>query len=63
VLDALRKAGAADIPVMGGGVIPDEDIPNLKEKGIRAVFTPGTPIVEILDAFREAVAEHRRVHT
>jgi len=59
VLDALAKAGAGDIPVIGGGVIPDEDIAALKAKGIRAVFTPGTPLTEILAAFQGAVGEHR----
>jgi methylmalonyl-CoA mutase C-terminal domain/subunit len=60
VLDALKKAGASDIPVIGGGVIPDEDIAGLKERGIRAVFTSGTPVADILGAFRQIVEEHRR---
>jgi methylmalonyl-CoA mutase C-terminal domain/subunit len=59
VLAALKAAGAGDIPVLGGGVIPDEDIPGLQQKGIRAVFTPGTPVADILVAFRQAVEEHR----
>lgn len=59
VLDALGQAGAKDIPVIGGGVIPEEDVPALKEKGVRAVFTPGTPLQDILDAFHRAVDEHR----
>jgi methylmalonyl-CoA mutase C-terminal domain/subunit len=60
VLEALREAHAGDIPVIGGGVIPQEDIPGLEELGIRAVYTPGTPVGEILAAFREAVEEHRK---
>lgn len=63
VLEALKKAGAGDIPVIGGGVIPDEDIQGLKSKGIRAVFTPGTPLTEILTAFQGAVGEHRSART
>jgi methylmalonyl-CoA mutase C-terminal domain/subunit len=59
VLEALAAAKAADIPVIGGGVIPQEDIPGLKELGIRAVYTPGTPVAEILAAFRAAADEHR----
>lgn len=43
VVDMLRAQEAGDILVIGGGVIPDEDIPELKEKGIAEVFTPGTP--------------------
>jgi methylmalonyl-CoA mutase, C-terminal domain len=60
VLEALRKAEAGDIPVIGGGVIPQEDIPGLEALGIRAVYTPGTPVGEILAAFREAADEHRK---
>jgi methylmalonyl-CoA mutase, C-terminal domain len=63
VIDALKKAGASDIPVIGGGVIPREDIPTLKEQGIREVFTPGTPIKEILDAFHQAADAHRSERT
>ncbi len=59
VIEALRKAGGDDIPVIGGGVIPDEDIPGLKKAGIRAVFTPGTRLEDILGTFRAAVNEHR----
>jgi methylmalonyl-CoA mutase C-terminal domain/subunit len=54
VVDLLREKEAADIVVFGGGVIPDSDIPPLKEKGIRAVFTPGTPIKDIIN-FIESV--------
>lgn len=44
VLELLREAGAADVPVFGGGIIPEEDIPRLKEAGVRAIFTPGTAL-------------------
>ncbi|MDR0965328.1 MAG: cobalamin B12-binding domain-containing protein [Myxococcales bacterium] len=60
VLDALRAAGIADVPVLGGGVIPDEDIPGLKALGIREIFTPGTPLGAVIQAFEAAVAEHRQ---
>ncbi|PAB57616.1 cobalamin B12-binding domain-containing protein [Anaeromicrobium sediminis] len=43
VVELLNAENADDILVVGGGVIPDEDIPFLKEKGIVEVFTPGTP--------------------
>jgi methylmalonyl-CoA mutase C-terminal domain/subunit len=49
VVRLLREKDASDIIVFGGGVIPTEDIPFLKEKGVEAVFTPGTPIKEITD--------------
>ncbi|HKJ14981.1 MAG: cobalamin B12-binding domain-containing protein [Desulfobulbaceae bacterium] len=54
VVEALRKAGAQDIPVLGGGVIPEEDIVTLKAAGIVEIFTPGTPIDKIISAYREA---------
>ncbi|MBF0328328.1 MAG: cobalamin B12-binding domain-containing protein [Nitrospirae bacterium] len=54
VVKALKNSGAGDIPVLGGGVIPDEDIALLKEAGINAVYTPGTPVDKIIGAFRAA---------
>jgi len=49
VLDLLKKNDAEDIIVFGGGVIPEDDIPFLKEKGVQAIFTPGTPIKEVVE--------------
>ncbi len=54
VVELLKSGNAGDIIVFGGGVIPEADIPGLKEKGVQAVFTPGTPIREII-AFIESV--------
>lgn len=54
VVEALRNAGAGDIPVLGGGVIPDEDVKLLKDAGISELFTPGTPVEQIIAAFRKA---------
>lgn len=58
VVRLLREQGADDVIVFGGGVIPEEDIPYLKEQGIEAVFTPGTPIkkvIEFIEANKERV--------
>ena len=44
VLDLLREAGAGDVPVFGGGIVPEDDIPRLKALGIREIFTPGTSL-------------------
>ncbi len=44
---ALRESG--DIIVFGGGVIPEGDIPGLREAGLKMIFTPGTPLDEITD--------------
>lgn len=53
VVELLREQGAGDIVVFGGGIIPDEDIPGLKAKGIQEIFTPGTPTSATVDFLRE----------
>jgi methylmalonyl-CoA mutase C-terminal domain/subunit len=42
VLELLRERGASDVAVFGGGIVPDEDIPQLKAAGVLEIFTPGT---------------------
>lgn len=49
VVRLLREEGIEDVLVLGGGVIPDEDIPFLNESGIEAIFTPGTPTKDVID--------------
>ncbi|RWX48324.1 methylmalonyl-CoA mutase, C-terminal domain [Candidatus Electrothrix marina] len=63
VLEALRKAGAEDIPVLGGGIIPEEDIPLLQGEGIASVFTPGTPIAAIIEAFTVACQKQHQTRS
>jgi methylmalonyl-CoA mutase C-terminal domain/subunit len=48
VMELLKEAGATDILVIGGGIIPEEDVPQLKDAGIQAVFGPGTPTTDII---------------
>ncbi len=55
VMELLREKGATDILVMGGGIIPDEDIPKLKEAGLAAVFTPGSSTQDIVEFLRTNV--------
>ncbi|HEY82445.1 MAG TPA: cobalamin B12-binding domain-containing protein [Dehalococcoidia bacterium] len=55
VVRQLRERGADNITVIGGGVIPQEDIPKLKEAGIKEIFLPGTPLDEILKWTEENV--------
>jgi methylmalonyl-CoA mutase C-terminal domain/subunit len=57
VMELLRDRGAADILVFGGGTIPDEDIPKLKESGLAAVFTPGTSTQDAIAFVRERVGQ------
>jgi methylmalonyl-CoA mutase C-terminal domain/subunit len=42
IMELLREKGVNDVLVIGGGIIPDEDIPSLKEIGIAEIFGPGT---------------------
>ncbi len=55
VIRLLREKGAGDILVVGGGIIPEEDIPALKEAGIAEVFGPGTPLEEVVKYIQENV--------
>ena len=49
VVELMRAKGLNDVLVIGGGVIPDTDIPGLKAAGVAEVFTPGTPTGNIVD--------------
>ena len=48
VMELLREKKATDILVMGGGIVPDEDVPKLKALGLAAVFTPGSSTQDII---------------
>ena len=52
VVEELRKRDATDIVVFGGGIIPDEDITELKQLGVAELFTPGTPLQDIVEWLR-----------
>ena len=58
LMELLRQKGLDDVLVVIGGIIPDVDIPKLKEIGIKGVFLPGTPMQEIID-FVNANARQR----
>ncbi|MGV3489299.1 MAG: methylmalonyl-CoA epimerase [Tuberibacillus sp.] len=57
IVDLLKEKGAEDIIVVGGGVIPADDIPFLESKGIKKIFTPGTPTIETAKFIERAVYE------
>lgn len=57
IVSLLRSQGMDDVLVIGGGVIPDSDIPALKAAGIAEVFTPGTPTGKIVEFIRENVKQ------
>ena len=48
VLDLLRQRGVDDLPVFGGGIVPPQDIAELKQQGVREVFTPGASTDDIV---------------
>ena len=55
VMELLKENNVEDIVVMGGGVIPEEDIPELKKVGIAEIFTPGTDTRDIIKFIKEKV--------
>lgn len=55
ILRLLQEKGLGDIPVLAGGIIPDEDIPVLREMGIAGVFGPGTSTQEIAEFINQTL--------
>jgi len=55
VLELLHARGAEDIVLFGGGIIPDDDVTALEAMGVAMVFTPGTPMADIVAWVREHV--------
>ncbi|MBI2189537.1 MAG: cobalamin B12-binding domain-containing protein [Acidobacteria bacterium] len=53
VMTLLQDKGLRDVLVVVGGIIPDVDIPRLKEIGVQGIFLPGTPMQEIVDFIRK----------
>jgi methylmalonyl-CoA mutase C-terminal domain/subunit len=52
VVELAREEGLDDVIIFGGGIIPDEDIPRLKERGVTEVFTPGARMEDIIEFIR-----------
>ncbi|MDQ3991934.1 MAG: cobalamin B12-binding domain-containing protein [Actinomycetota bacterium] len=59
VVALLRERGATDVVAFGGGIIPKEDIPVLRDKGIETIFTPGAPTASIVKWLRDRLAERK----
>ena len=55
IVDLLRESGMDDTLVLVGGIVPSEDIPDLKSKGIAEVFLPGTSTEDIVRYIREHI--------
>ena len=58
-LELLKEKGLDDVLVFGGGIIPDQDVPELKRLGVRGIFGPGTSTDTIVDFIREEVSRQR----
>ena len=56
VIDLLKENKANDVMVIGGGIIPEEDIPKLEELGIKEIFLPGTSLENIVGWVRDNVS-------
>jgi len=55
VMRLLREKGMEDVIVFGGGTIPEDEIPGLKDAGVKALFRPGTPLEEITQFLKATV--------
>ncbi len=63
VIEELRKRGLEpnrDVLVLIGGIVPEEDVPKLKEMGVAKVFGPGTPLSGIIDFIKAEVPKLKR---
>ncbi len=58
VMELLKGKGINDILVLGGGIIPEEDVPGLKSAGIAEIFTPGTDTNNIAKYIRENIQKN-----
>src|SRR5437764_7489806 len=58
ILEQLKERGADDVLVFGGGIIPDADIPPLKEMGVAEIFTPGSSMASITEWLTQALEAH-----
>jgi methylmalonyl-CoA mutase, C-terminal domain len=53
LMELLKAKGLDDVMVVIGGIIPDIDIPRLKEIGVKGIFLPGTPMQQIIDFIQQ----------
>jgi methylmalonyl-CoA mutase C-terminal domain/subunit len=58
VIDLLKEKGATDVAVFGGGIIPQDDVPKLKQLGVAEVFLPGSSTQDIIQWIRQNIPPH-----
>jgi len=59
VLDLMEEEGLDDVLLTGGGIIPEKDMKELRDKGVGRLFGPGTPTGEVVEYIQDWVKEHR----
>lgn len=59
VLQLIKEKGLSDVLLVGGGIIPDQDIKTLKEMGVGELFTPGASTIDIVKYIKTWAASHR----
>jgi methylmalonyl-CoA mutase, C-terminal domain len=59
LMKLLHEKGMQDVTVLVGGIIPEADIPNLKQAGIAEIFLPGTSTQDIIDFIHKRLAQPR----
>jgi methylmalonyl-CoA mutase C-terminal domain/subunit len=59
VVAGLAENGADDVLVFGGGIVPDQDLPELRELGVGRIFTPGASTSEVVEYLRERLSERK----
>ena len=59
ILEEMKRRGAEDMILFGGGIIPDEDKCELEKVGVAKIFTPGAPTEEAIEFLRQAMAERK----
>jgi methylmalonyl-CoA mutase, C-terminal domain len=62
VMQLLDERGLTDVLVVVGGIIPDADVPNLKELGVAGVFRPGSPMQEVVEFIETRVGRRDEPH-
>ena len=63
VMGGLKRRGMENVIVIGGGIIPEEDHPALRQMGIAGIFGPGTATQEIIDFIKESVVKKSQERT
>jgi methylmalonyl-CoA mutase C-terminal domain/subunit len=57
IMELLRAGGMDDVVVLAGGIFPDDDVPKIRELGVKGIFGPGTPLAEIVQFIRDNVGQ------